>query len=99
MSENNKPALSEQEKKRINILAMAVIICSVAAVALVILKFAKVISVDAYMPVMAVTLLLQSCMFWKSQRKLGIFMLCTGLFCLLAFCVTTLIYCNFGGNI
>jgi len=91
MSENKQPAISEQEKKRMNILSIAVIICSVAVMVLVILKFVNVISVDAYMPVMTLVLCMQSCMFWKRQRGLSIFMLCAGLFSIAAFLITTFI--------
>ena len=92
MSENNNPVLSEQEKKRRNVLAVAVMICSVAVIVLVILKFAGVISIDAHMAAVALTLLLQSCMFWKSQRKVAIFLLCAGVFSVLVFCLTTYMY-------
>ena len=92
MRENNMPVLTEQEKKKRNLLAVAVIICSIAVIALVILKFAKVISIDAYMPVMAVTLALQAGMFWNIRRGLSVFMLCVAVFSLLVFCFTTYIH-------
>lgn len=92
MNENNMPVLTEQEKKRRNLLAVAIIICSIAVIVLVILKFAKVISVDAYFPVIALTLFLQSCMLWKTQRKIAVFQLCVGVFSILVFLFTTYIH-------
>lgn len=90
MSEN-KPAISKQEKKRINLLAAAVIVCSIAVIVLVILKFARVISIDAYMPAAALVLFLQSCMFWKRARGLALFQLGVGVFSILVFCITTFV--------
>ena len=93
MSENNKPAISEQEKKRRNIFAVLVIVFSVATIVLVLLKLFDVIGVDAYMPVMAVVLALQAGMFWNERRWLAIFNLCVSAFAVLVFCITTYIHC------
>ena len=92
MSENNKSVLTEQEKKRRNLFSVGVIISSIAAIVLVILRFAKVINVDAYIAVIGLTLVLQSGMLWKHQRKIAVFSLCVGVFSILAFCLTTCIY-------
>ncbi len=92
MRENNMPVLTEQEKRRRNLLAVGVIVCSVVAIVLVILKFAKVISIDAYMPVMALTLALQAGMFWNIRRGLSVFLLCASVFSLLVFCFTAYIH-------
>jgi len=91
MNENKQPAISEQEKKRRGLLAAAIIVCSIAVIVLVILRFAKVINIDLHMPVVAVVLMLQSCMFWKTHRALSIFSICVGVFSILVFVLTTFI--------
>ena len=91
MSENKQSAVSEREKKRKKVLSILVIVCSIAVIILAALKLLRVINIDLHMLVIAVVLMLQSCMFWKTHRALSIFSICVGVFSILVFVLTTFI--------